>query len=656
MRDNSLQRIFYASASQLAFLGEICRQVFVPPGFGFLFLIIGIICYNFFNVNKKVKGGFVNFGEFAFYQNKIIIRIRNRICETSEELISSKLFLCVLKNCIQDLQEHDSELLGIFRSKKIDESKINTLVQTFLYLTKMRGDLVPKVVKGSEAFLEDRMLFNEFVEHLYNYWRSFDRFLVCSSEDADIERRPYRVFNETIEKLTHLVRAAYRDVAENITGAHPNIYRQVRAGAEVAAIAAPMDIDFPASEYDKLKTVPVIRQVLLYPPLILNPPMNKRTGAFERVYENPVERLTIKKKEWACYPAKVGELLILIYFHNTFVELGYSLANLFQLAEEEDLKRKPDAVYCFGVPEKTVKGLGEYQTVFYDDERNKILFAAVPGKEEFGYFGYLKKMVLTLHNVIMMKRGHLPFHGALVHITLKTKKKATILLIGDTGAGKSETLEAFREIGYGEIKDMHIIADDMGSIRINNKGEIVGIGTEIGAFLRLDDLKPGYAFGQIDRAIIMGANKVNARIIMPITPYDRVIREHKIDFILYANNYEEINADHPLIDRIEDAQKALNVFQEGAVMSKGTTTSTGLVHSYFANIFGPPQYREVHDKVAKKFFKLFFAQNIFVGQMRTRLGIAGYEQKGPEEAAKVLLGTINSGKKRESLKERKLAK
>jgi len=181
---------------------------------------------------------------------------------------------------------------------------------------------------------------------------------------------------------------------------------------------------------------------------------------------------------------------------------------------------------------------------------------------------------------------------------------------------------------------------------LNNKKEIVGIGTEIGAFLRLDDLKPGYAFGQIDRAIIMSANRVNARIIMPITPYERVIKEHKIDFVLYANNYEEINDDHPLIERLENAQRALSIFQEGAVMSKGTTTSTGLVHSYFANIFGPPQYRELHDKIAKKFFKLFFEHNIFVGQMRTRLGIAGYERKGPEEAAGALLETINLNKNR----------
>jgi hypothetical protein len=75
-------------------------------------------------------------------------------------------------------------------------------------------------------------------------------------------------------------------------------------------------------------------------------------------------------------------------------------------------------------------------------------------------------------------------------------------------------------------------------------------------------------------------------------------------------------------------------------MSKGTTTSSGLVHSYFANIFGPPEYKELHDEIAAKYFASFFKHNIFVGQMRTRLGIPGYESSGPREAAMELLKII----------------
>ena len=84
----------------------------------------------------------------------------------------------------------------------------------------------------------------------------------------------------------------------------------------------------------------------------------------------------------------------------------------------------------------------------------------------------------------------------------------------------------------------------------------------------------------------------------------------------------------------------MEVVAEIAVMSKGTTTSSGLVHSYFANIFGPPEYRAVHEKIARKFFDSFFRKNIYVGQMRTRLGIPGYETSGPKEAATELLKII----------------
>lgn len=77
----------------------------------------------------------------------------------------------------------------------------------------------------------------------------------------------------------------------------------------------------------------------------------------------------------------------------------------------------------------------------------------------------------------------------------------------------------------------------------------------------------------------------------------------------------------------------MDIFREGTAMSKGTTTSTGLVHSYFANIFGQTQYREAHEEIAKRFFDSFFRKDVFVGQSRTRLGIGGWERKGPEAAA-----------------------
>ncbi len=572
--------------------------------------------------------------------NKAVLNIRERMCETPEELLASEKFRMVLDSCLEKLKLKNSPLVCIFRNCEIDEESVNDLLKTLTFLVKYESKLVPHIFDRSENFLKDLDALASFVEYLYDYWRHFDRFIINDSEGDRLDKRPYRTFNETIEQLTHLIRTVYRHIQENITGSHPNVYRQVPAGAEMAVISLPKDIPYGAEKYKKLNNIPVIRQMLIYPPLVIQQPMNKRTGHFKRIQQNPIDLVELNSNEWICYPAKVGKLLIMVYFHLDFFDLGFSMCNLFQLADDTDLLKKPDALFVYGVPGNTIDGLAEYSTVFCDDQENRIFVGAIPNRPEFGYFGYLKKMILTLHNSIVMKSGNMPFHGAMVKILLQGNKEATILMMGDTGAGKSETLEAFRVLAEKHIRQLTIIADDMGSIELDSNGYPIGFGTEIGAFLRLDDLQPGYAFGHLDRSIIMNPSQVNARIVFPVTKFETVVQGHKIDYILYANNYEEIDNEHPVIERFSSAEWAIDIFSEGAVMSKGTTTSSGLVHSYFANIFGPPEYKDLHDKIAARYFASFFKNNVYVGQMRTRLGIPGYESSGPRDAATELLRII----------------
>lgn len=572
--------------------------------------------------------------------NKAVLNVRERMCETAEEMLASSQFRIVFDHCIENLKIKDSPLLEIFGNNEINKESVDDLLKTLSFLVRYEYNVVPHIFDRSKSFLSNINALTDFVEYLYDYWRHFDRFIINDSEGDRLDKRPYRTFNETIEQLTHLVRTVYRHIQENITGSHPNVYRQVPAGAEMAVISLPMKIPYKNARYKKLNTIAVIRQMLIYPPLVIQQPMNKRTGHFKKIEKNPLDLVDLNAGDWICYPAKVGKLVIMAYFHLEFFDLGLSMCNLFQLAEDEDLQKKPDAILLYGVPGNVLDGLSTYSTVFYEDQEDGIFVGAIPNRLEFGYFGYLKKMTLTLHNSIVMKAGNMPFHGAMVKIMLQGNKEATILMMGDTGAGKSETLEAFRVLGEKQIRQLTIIADDMGSIELDSEGKPVGYGTEIGAFLRLDDLQPGYAYGHLDRSIIMNPSQVNARIVFPVTKFETIIQGHKIDYILYANNYEEIDNEHPVIERFSSPEWALDIFSEGAVMSKGTTTTSGLVHSYFANIFGPPEYKDVHDGIASKYFSSFFKNNVFVGQMRTRLGIPGYESSGPRDAAIELLRII----------------
>jgi len=128
-------------------------------------------------------------GTFEFLGNKIIFRIQKRICETPEELLASEIFKAVIRRGIDELRKRNSLLLGVFNQPEVSDKEIETLLKTFEFLTKMPGKLVKNVVPGSEILLRDPELFNDFVEFLYNYWRSFDRFVLCDSTGDDLDQR-----------------------------------------------------------------------------------------------------------------------------------------------------------------------------------------------------------------------------------------------------------------------------------------------------------------------------------------------------------------------------------------------------------------------------------------------------------------------------------
>lgn len=580
---------------------------------------------------------------YKFVERKVILRIRNRVCESAEELVHSGLFEIMVIKSIDYLKKRRSILLTMFGKEPDAKILTQTLIRTLQYLIKLNLKETCKILPQAECFLgNEEQLFN-YTEFLYNYWRSFDRIIICDSIGDRLDKRPYRTFNYRVESLGDLIRKVYRDVQENLMK-HPNIYRQIHAGANIGTIALPKRLALPNSYPKTLEKIGVIRQILINPPLVLETPMNKRKGQFERIGENPLPKLSLQPEEWLCFPVKVGSLVILTYIHETFYSLGLSMANLFQIATDEELEKKPDGIYFYGV-EENLYSEGSCQTCFFDDEEEGLLIATIPRSDEFGYFGYLKKMILTLHNIIQMKNHNLPFHGSFTKIHLREGESASILLIGDTGAGKSETLEAFQTQGTDLISDITIIADDMGSLQYEDSGKVLGYGTEVGAFLRLDDLSPASTFGTIDRAIFMNATKINARVIIPVTELHDVLRGTPVDMLLYANNYEAVDEEHPIIEQFESPEEALNVFRQGKAMSKGTTAAKGLQSTYFVNIFGPPVYYELHEELAKQYFTDLFAQGTFIGEIRTQLGIQGMERKGPQEASEALLQLIQKIKK-----------
>jgi len=522
--------------------------------------------------------------DFILHEKQVVIKSEGKSIYSPDSLMHSRLFKTILEDYVEHLKKNDSPLLSVFKGN-IDLKELHKVLDLLLHYPK---DSIAEMIPESKHFFEDSFIFLQFIENLYNFWRSHERYFIIYSNNylrIRHHERPYRTFNNTVEKLNAFVRIMYRDLCENITAEHPRIYRQVTAGVQAGIIAA-YQPELVPDDYSFLKKIPFINQVLLEPPLILDPPMNTRTGMFKKVDTNPLSDLSLNEEEWICYPAKVGPLVIHIYFNFKFIGLGTSLSNLFEIADEDDLNRSPDAIYLYGVDEELIKDY-DSKTIFYYDEKNDLYVGAVPNGDEFGYFGYIKKMVLTLHNSRCIQKGMMPIHGAMVKISLKNGKNANVIIVGDSGAGKSESLEAFRILGSEYLRDMRIIFDDMGSLELNDKGEIIAYGTETGAFVRLDDLQPGFAFGNLDRAIIHSPQKINARAILPITTLKEITEGTKIDYFIYANNYSETVEGEDTLCEFKDRESAFNVFKEGKRMAKGPnlvlSSPTKIFLSYIAS-------------------------------------------------------------------------
>lgn len=578
-------------------------------------------------------------------ERHVTIYMTGAVCTQPTQVLQSGQALAVIQNYLNDLQRRNSVHLKVLRGQDVtgDRDNPSEAAQALARLLALLCDLSWREIgvraPDLAALVNEPTELAAMVEELYDHWRRYERFLIFEgraddSRDQSIEgHRPFITNNQD---LSSLIREAYRRIEHNLRGHWPRVYRQVPAGANMSLLVQPINWQNPGGVYQMLDAIRVIRLGLLVPPVTLYPRRTTRKGKFVQVFEHPLEGVELDPQQWLCLPMRVGELNFLFYFDREYMALAMSLVNLFELSGHDEARAKPDGIVVFGLPPEH---MGHEMTTFHVDEAANIVVGAVVKSEDVDYFGYCKKMVLTLHNVIMMRRGRLPLHGAMCHIGLRQGRKFNVVIVGDSGAGKSETLEAFRELADEYISDMTIIFDDMGSLQLSPAG-LLGYGTEIGAFVRLDDLSPGYAFGHFDRSIFMNPDRHNARVVVPLTEYQDIIAGYPVDLLLYANNFESVTDGTEIVDFFATPEDALEVFRAGYRAAKGTTDERGLVRTYFSNPFGPDQMRDLHEPLARHYFEGAFDNGVKVGQVRTRLGIEGWEREGPKHAAEALFKLI----------------
>ncbi len=572
------------------------------------------------------------------------------------QILNSNTLNEMIAELIAEAEEKNTSLLDFFKLflKDVDVVKIDdkydldALKQLLLALT----DKSIEAVDGSSYYSFPKLspkkeLLIKFVEDLFDGWRKKQRFIISDDHYvSDLYEKTYKELKlvKTNEELKNLVLRLHREILIHISDIRLKVLRQTPTGAQVGFLvdkpcfSEDVKLDNAAFLYD----LDFVWSYTYEPPVLFYTRSNKRRGIFKLIDKPVLDRINLEKPDdWLVFPIRVCLKTIYVVVNKEYLALAAGLGNIFEPASFEILEnKKPDAIYILGLDRKFFEKPAHYNGVIYHEEDG--MYVGLVGDDpSIDYFGYLKKMILTLHNLQIIDEGRLPIHGALAEIKLKSGERKNVMLVGDSGAGKSETIDALVRLSK-DLSELNILVDDMGSLDINEEEEkVIAYGTEVGAFVRLDDLQPSYAYSNMDRSIFMNPNRNNARLIIPYSNYTEIIKPTEIDYFFYANNYDQLEKGEDPIELISDIDQALEVFSRGARLAKGTTAEKGLTTSYFANPFGAVQREDKHREIARKYMNYLMDFGVKVGVIKTQLGLEGFEQKGPMIAARGLLKLMN---------------
>ncbi len=206
----------------------------------------------------------------------------------------------------------------------------------------------------------------------------------------------------------------------------------------------------------------------------------------------------------------------------------------------------PDIVVFYGAPEKVIS----YPRIGYfdlDGPNGKIKTLLTPLKRKIDYFGDIKKPRLTMLNEKVKEMGGMPVHGSLFAVEEDDGSVFVVQISGDSGVGKSEMLAAlmlkWMKKDLKGIRSIKLIAGDMFHVFPDDKGNLYGIGTELGDFSRVTDFDPDYIKQYstlFESSADSNVEDLNSR--STISGFCDISMPYKIDIMLTASNFSRDEA------------------------------------------------------------------------------------------------------------------
>ena len=490
-------------------------------------------------------------------------------CITSEQLLRSYAFARYLKIYKKEFLE-DLEKKG---EKHSQEAKQKMELIANLTLKDILA-IFERDAKGSE--LERDRAIVRFLDGCYHHYRnkSFSRLVRMHNEivttSTETQNSIKAKISDKAEGLSELIIATRRKLLDKVGLGH-GVSRSHGLDASPNVTAGEISGHFcnMPSSYSKLAHTSLTVTADIKTGIHYDTSVNKRAYPFYELEHNPLNLDNFEPEDWVAVPLSVGKWLIITYIHKSrgCIEMEPGLLNLFPFykVDEEFTNKKPDGIFFFGYQGANKDDLG-----FYHDKANDLLIGMVPDFPEYGYFGYCKKPILTLHNVLAILKGDFPLH-----------------------CGCNRYLVGFdKETDEPYISEIFIKADDMGKTEFqkdpDNIVRLKFYGTETGAFACLDGFSDQAKMQMIGREIGYNASfGTNARQIVPVAEESEVSTGSNLDMLLYINNYDLKKPGETMVDTSMPVKDAIVHFHDGRRCAAGSTQTGrgGTEISYWANPF-----------------------------------------------------------------------
>lgn len=263
--------------------------------------------------------------------------------------------------------------------------------------------------------------------------------------------------------------------------------------------------------------------------------------------------------DYRCKIVKHGIVKELVIFQKGYMKY---LTDNYRLNYTEDISLKdiknfvPDVISLLGAPEKLISFP---QIGFFDIKgpKGNIKTIVTPLKSEADYFGDVKKPRLTIINEKVKEIGGIPRHGSLFLVEENDGAVFVIEINGDSGVGKSEMIAAFilkwLKNNLEGIRSVKMIAGDMFHEFQDDKGNLYGIGTEVGDFSRTTDFDPDYIKYYkylFESSADSNADDLNSR--STVSGMCDITMPYKIDIMLSAGNYSKKEGGITRVDNPEN--------------------------------------------------------------------------------------------------------